>query len=122
MEVELAEDFFLLLLGLVSGSLSWLSDLVTGADACKIQSKNVTISLLVINILQHTVNKHALDYTTFTFFNCITNCLMKHPKKCSGHISLQEKKERQKIQTPVDLCVLCCIYIFFSLLIIFQHF
>ncbi len=67
MEVELAEDFFLLLLGLVSGSLSWLSDLVTGADACKIQSKNVTISLLVINILQHTVNKHALDYTTSLF-------------------------------------------------------
>ncbi len=67
MEVELAEDFFLLLLVLVSGSLSWLSDLVTGADACKIQSKNLTITLLVIHILQNTVNKHALYYTTSLF-------------------------------------------------------
>lgn len=37
-ELELAVDFFLLLLGLVSGSLSSLSDLVTGADAYRIQS------------------------------------------------------------------------------------
>lgn len=67
MEVELAVDFFLLLLGLVSGSLSSLSDLVTGADAYRIQSTNVTITLLVINILQNTVNKHALYYTTSIF-------------------------------------------------------
>ncbi len=67
MEVELAEDFFLLLLGLVSGSLPSLSDLVTGADAYKIQSTNLTITLLVIHILQNTVNKHAL-HTLLHFF------------------------------------------------------